>query len=307
MLKTDQISKYFHKEAVLKEITLQCNKGEILGVIGSHHAGKSTLLRILSNVIQPDEGEITYEDTPFSKHLTKSIGFLPEFRMLYQKSKVLPFLKYFASLHGLSKNDAEIEAVRFLDRFNLIQYSQTPIEHLTQSDMQKLELIATFIHNPEIVVLDEPFKGLDFNNQLILKSLLFSMKRMGKTIILSSHNIDLIQQVSDNVFLLSDGKEILYGATEKILDDYSEDCVHLTYQDTDHVTKYFGDLPEVRDFYRENNCTTAYLHEGVSKQAFLAKVNQIILIERYEISKPSLRDIVLKIIPQDHFESSPHE
>jgi ABC-2 type transport system ATP-binding protein len=266
MLEFDQVTKYIRDKIVLNKISAKCRPGEILGIIGPHSSGKSTLLRILAGVLDADSGEILFNKEKLTKKQFNKIGYLPEERALYSKPTVIEIIKYFASLHGLNKHQANIEAIRNLDRFQLIDKSKHHVFQLRKAEVQKLEIITALIHDPDIIILDEPFKGLDINNQLLLKSILLSMQKANKIIVIGSHNIDLMQSIADNIILLNEGEAILSGNASHILDQYREDYITLQIEENDENEAFLLSRTEVVDYYKIDDEIRLFLRKETDKQ-----------------------------------------
>lgn len=297
MLEFDQLSKYIRDKIVLNKVSSKCRPGEILGIMGPHSSGKSTLLRILAGVLEADSGDILYNKEKLGKKLFNKIGYLPEERALYSKPTVIEIIKYFASLHGLNKHKSNVEAIRFLDRFQLIDKSKFRIHQLRKSEIQKVEIILSLIHNPDIIILDEPFKGLDINNQLLLKSILLALQKANKIIVIGSHNIDLMQSIANNIILLNEGEAILSGNASHIIDQYREDYVTLQIDDNDENEAYLLSRPEVVDYFKIDDEIRLFLKKESDKQKFLSELSKEMIIYKFHIAKPSLKDIFQKKIP----------
>ncbi|MEJ2049050.1 MAG: ATP-binding cassette domain-containing protein, partial [Calditrichota bacterium] len=166
----EKITKEFQDREVIRELSMKLKPGKIVGLLGPNGAGKTTTLRMVLNIIQPDYGEILFDDHRINKKIRNKIGYLPEERGLYQKYSVIDVLRYFGRLKGLSARKSQVEAVRLLDRFQMIEYLEEPIGHLSKGTQQRLQFLVCFIHNPDFLILDEPFWGLDPINQEVLRN-----------------------------------------------------------------------------------------------------------------------------------------
>lgn len=291
------ISKQIQDRAVLQEVSYQCKPGEFLGVLGPHASGKSILLKLLAGILPTDTGEIRLNGEVLTNRFQQHIGYLPEERAVYQRATVLQLLVYFGRLRGMTRHEAEVEAIRYLDRFQIIQLSKQPIHRLEKPDQQKIEMIAALIHNPDVILFDEPFKGLDITNQILLQNVLETMKNANKTVIIGSHNMELIESICDSIILLNKGEAILSGNAKHILHKYCDDYISLVLDETENYEDYLLSRPEVTDFFTSNNEVRVILKPSVSKQDFIRKIMKDIIVYKYQISQPSLKDLFLKQIP----------
>jgi ABC-2 type transport system ATP-binding protein len=304
MIKLKNLSKIIQKQVLLSDLNLEFNFGEISCIVGSNFSGKSTLLKILASVEKPSTGQFFFNDEEVTKKIPTRVGYLSQYRKPPGKAKVLDYLKYVGILHGLTSHQSEIEAIRFLDRFDLIEFTKKKIEYLKPADLQKISLIATFIHNPEIVLLDSPFLGLDLNNQIILRQILRTMQKLNRMIIIATHNPDIAETLADNIVLLEKGKTLLAGNKYDMIDSFQGDYVRVSYKDDSNVTKYLGDMPEVLKFSRFGNTTTIHLNKDAKKQDFLTRLSQIVSIEKYEVGSANLKDIILNKINKPFLEEN---
>lgn len=301
MFSFENISLTFKEKSVLSDISFSCKAGEVLGILGPHSSGKSALLKILAGLIEADSGSITYNDKKVKSSFRNRVGYLPEERGLYQQTSVLELLIYFGTLRGMDKHKAEVEAIRFLDRFQLVQKSKERIYRLERAELQKVEIIAALIHNPDIIIFDEPFKGLDINNQSILMTILKSLVQANKIVIMGTHNMELAEQLCDNILLLNHGESILSGNSKHILQQYCDDYITLVIDEEEEYEDYLLNRPEVSDYYSSNNELRVFLKADASKQDFLRAISKDLLIYKYEVAQASLKDLFLKKIPMQEY------
>ncbi|XRO74686.1 ABC transporter ATP-binding protein [Methanocaldococcus sp. 28A] len=201
------LTKYFGDKKVLDKISFEVYEGEIFGLLGHNGAGKTTTLRILSGIIEEYAGYV---------EVNGKIGYLPEERGLYRDEKVVDVLKFFGELAGMNKDEITKSIDYWLDKLNISHYKNSKIKELSKGNQQKVQFIVSVIHNPDIVILDEPFSGLDVVNVKLLRNIIFELKNEGKTVVLSTHQLDKIERMCDRVLILKKGKTIHYGKIENI-------------------------------------------------------------------------------------------
>jgi ABC-2 type transport system ATP-binding protein len=216
MLEVQNISKSFYKKIALDDVSLKINQGEIFGMLGPNGAGKTTLIRIINRIIEPDKGYIRFKgDLMTHKHLA-DIGYLPEERGLYKSMTVESHALFLGQLRGLSKADVKIKLNYWLEKFNIQNWRDKRIEELSKGMAQKVQFICTVLHEPSLLILDEPFSGFDPINVELIKQELIEMKSKGKTIILSSHNMESVEAICDRVALIHESKKIIDGKISEL-------------------------------------------------------------------------------------------
>ncbi len=225
-IEVNHISKSFGPQKVLNQVSFDVKPGEIFGLLGPNGAGKTTCIRIVLDIFKPDSGSIKIFNSSMSEEKKNLIGYLPEERGLYPKSNVLNTLLYFAQLKGKSKNDSLEISNYWLERLNLSNYKHFHLEELSKGNQQKVQFIAAIQHNPEILILDEPFSGFDPLNQTIFTEIINELKEE-KLIILSTHLMDLAEKLCDDFLLINNGKEVLKGDLEKILNSYEKNIFEI--------------------------------------------------------------------------------
>ena len=211
MLEIQKISKNFHRKIALEDVSMSINQGEIFGLLGPNGAGKTTLIRIINKIVKQDKGSVRFMgDMMTHKHLSE-IGYLPEERGLYKSMTVEDHAVFLGRLRGLSKADVKIKLNYWLEKFNIQNWRDKRIEELSKGMQQKVQFICTVLHEPRLLILDEPFSGFDPINVELIKRELIEMKTQGKTIILSSHNMESVEAICDRVALIHESKKIIEG------------------------------------------------------------------------------------------------
>lgn len=295
-LEVKNITKSFGETNVLKGISFSVESGKALGLLGRNGAGKTTTIRILMDVFHANSGEITLDGKPFEPRKVQ-IGYLPEERGLYPKRKVLEQMIYLAMLRGVSRKTASANAKRWLERLEVSQYQDRLLETLSKGNQQKVQLASTLVCDPEIVILDEPFSGLDPVNSQILQEVVQEMIRDGKIVIFSSHQMSYVEEFCEDIVIINHGEVVLSGHLDTIKRDFGKDQLVLSALDlspeefTDQLQSRLSDIVQITGQTKED--VIVHLNEGVSRRELLAKLSQMedISIEHFETYKPSLNDI----------------
>nr|AAU83387.1 ABC-type uncharacterized transport system ATPase component [uncultured archaeon GZfos27G5] len=287
ILDVKNLTKSFDAKIVLNDLSFDLEKGEIFGLLGPNGAGKTTIIRIILDIIRADHGEIKIFGEEFDESLKERIGYLPEERGLYQKITVLECLRYFAELKNVKKSEDKIDF--WLDKVGLHDYKKKKIEGLSKGMQQKIQLVAAFIHNPELSILDEPFSGLDPINTKLAKDILLDLKREGKTIILSTHQMDQVERTCDRILMVNRGKRVLYGSLDEIKSHYKESL----------VVEYEGDLRRVEGVKKIDDYgkyAELSLEEDTNQQEVLKRLIEIVGVRRFEMKAPSLNEIFIEVV-----------
>jgi ABC-2 type transport system ATP-binding protein len=248
-IRLQNVTKRFDTKVAVDNLSLEVNPGVIYGIIGPNGAGKTTTIRMILNILLPDEGEI---EVLGEKNVTKvlnRIGYLPEERGLYQKMKVGHFLQFLGEIKGMSPKHARRKAREWLERLEIGTWENKKLEELSKGMQQKVQFIGTIIHDPEIVILDEPFSGLDPVNMDILKELILEMKKNNKTVLYSTHVMDQAEKLSDFLCMIHNGRLVLNGELQKIKQEYGKNKITVELKNGDHVPwDQFDYIEKVSDF-----------------------------------------------------------
>lgn len=219
MLEINQISKSFYRNVALDDVSLRINKGEIYGLLGPNGAGKTTLIRIINRIIEPDKGHIRFNGDLMSEKQLSEIGYLPEERGLYRSMTVEDQALFLGRLRGLSKKDVQLKLNYWLEKFEIASWRNKRIEELSKGMAQKVQFICTVLHEPKVLILDEPFSGFDPINVELIKQELIEMKAKGKTIILSTHNMRSVEEICDRAALIHASKKVAEGSISDLQED----------------------------------------------------------------------------------------
>ncbi|HRS52991.1 MAG TPA: ATP-binding cassette domain-containing protein [Candidatus Marinimicrobia bacterium] len=290
MLQLKQVKKVFNKTVAVDNLDLSIPTGSIFGLLGPNGAGKTTTIRMIMNIIQPDEGEILYNGNHLERSDLLKVGYLPEERGLYQKMKLKETVVYLARLKGLSLAEANQCVDEYLRRFDLSVYSHRRIQELSKGNQQKVQFIVSVIHKPELLILDEPFAGLDPVNQLLLKEIIAELQGRGATVIFSTHQMEQVEKLCDRICLINKGKPILNGDLRQIKKEYGQPMLLIDY---DGKADTLADL-NLPDMQITNNRLTCRLTGNLNE--LLLSVTQRVQVTRFELQEPSLEQIFIELV-----------
>jgi ABC-2 type transport system ATP-binding protein len=293
MLKIKNLRKEYDNVVAVDGVSLEVKRGELFGLLGPNGAGKTTTIRTVLNIIQPDSGEITFNGKPFTKEMWNSIGYLPEERGLYRKSKIINTIVYFASLKGISAKQAKPLAYYWLERFGLKNEGHRKIEELSKGNQQKVQLILSILHRPELLILDEPFTGLDPVNQILLKDILLELRQQNTAIVFSTHQMEQVEKMCDNICLINKGKPVLSGELYEIKKRYGTNSIHLEYEGDGEFLKNFSFIRRA-DVYQ--NYAELELTDISKSSELLASLNGKLSLRKFEIVEPSLNSIFINVV-----------
>ena len=293
MLIVNKLVKRFNTTPAVDNISFTVRPGKIFGLLGPNGAGKTTTIRTILNIIKPTSGEIIFNGNPITYEYYNMIGYLPEERGLYKRSRVIDVLVYFASLKNLSNKDAIKSADFWLKKLNIYNYRNKKIEQLSKGNQQKIQLIAAIIHNPSLLILDEPFTGFDPINQQEVKDLILSFVSEGKTIILSTHQMELAEKLCEDILLLNNGKEVSSGNLSDIKKHFGGNNIRLGFTGD---SSFLDHLPEILKHDNYNNYSDIQLRDDVIPSEFLKKMIGKIEVNHFSIVEPSLNKIFIDLI-----------
>lgn len=295
MIELQNVSKNFAGVQAVEDVSFQAEKGEIFGLIGPNGAGKSTTIRMIMNILAPDTGRILFDGHPICENDKNRIGYLPEERGLYKKVKVNEVLRYLGSLKSDDKALIQKNIDYWLDRFDLGDWKEKPVETLSKGMSQKVQFIAAVAHDPEIIFFDEPFSGLDPVSSDLLKDSILYLGSQGKTILFSTHIMDHAEKICRRLFLINKGRELLSGSMETIRSTYSGNAVTLQF---DGDGSFLRELPMVERSIDYPRYSEVELKTGHTPDDLLAALAGRISIQRFEVQVPSLHNIFIKLVTQ---------
>ncbi|MFZ4620206.1 MAG: ABC transporter ATP-binding protein [Bacteroidota bacterium] len=293
MLKAEHLRKQYSTVVAVDDVSLQVQRGEIFGLIGPNGAGKSSTIRMLLNITRPDSGTITYDGVSFNDAVRNKIGYLPEERGLYKKNGLLDTIIYFSTLRGVSKQEAKKKGMQWLERFNLEAYAKRKVEELSKGNQQKAQFITTILHDPDLVILDEPFSGLDPVNQIVMKDIFAELKQQGKAIIFSTHQMETAEKLCDELCLINRGRIVLEGSVSEAKQRYGSNSLHLEF---DGDGKFLSSLPFVSKATIYENYAELTLNGKVTSNEILTALMPKFELRKFEFVEPSLNSIFLDVI-----------
>jgi ABC-2 type transport system ATP-binding protein len=294
-----QVTKTFGQVTAVKDLDLIVPAGTIYGFIGPNGSGKTTTIRMIMNIFFPDKGTIHIRGRKHENSRLERVGYLPEDRGLYKKMKVFDVLKFIGDLKNTRDIRSEIEY--WLKKLNLYDRADKKVETLSKGMTQKLQFIATVIDRPEIIILDEPFSGLDPVNAEILKEALLELQRKGTTVIFSTHDMNMAEKMCDYIFMIHKGKKVLDGTLQSIQDVYGSDTVRLQ---TEAGINALVDIPGIEKVNDYGQVQELRLAQGIDSQQVLANAMRRSRVLKFEVTRPSLHDIFIRIAAPDRKEEN---
>ena len=283
--------KDFDGKRAVDQISFTARKGEILGLLGPNGAGKTTTIRMIMNIIAPDQGTIEILGRPFSEKMKENIGYLPEERGLYRKMKVMDILVFLGELKGLKANMIRERSRLLLQKFDLDHYEQKKVEELSKGMAQKLQIIATILHEPELLILDEPFSGLDPLNIELVTRILLEKKKEGVSIILSTHLMEYAEKIVDSVVMISQGRKVLDGKLTEIKAQYGRKFIHIEYEGDVTFMSGLDYVKGYKDYGREMEIE---LIDLADKNRLLKELSARISLNAFQLTEPSLQHIFIR-------------
>ncbi|MCP0886054.1 ABC transporter ATP-binding protein [Ligilactobacillus sp. WILCCON 0076] len=288
MLTINNLTKTFDQVVAVNDVNLQVKSGEILGLIGQNGAGKTTTFRMILNFLTPDSGQITWKNKSLKKVNYDQIGYLPEERGLYPKMKVGEQLTYFAKLHGMKTAEIKQQIPKWMERFQVKGKLTDKVKDLSKGNQQKIQLIATLIHMPKLLILDEPFSGLDPVNADLLRAGILMLRNAGSAIIYSSHNMDYVEKISDNLIMLHNGNVVLSGDITDIRESFGRTKLFLESKLTSEQLANFPGVKIVKQHKKEFELTLS--NPDIGKKIFAVATEKGYIPEFRQVP-PSLEEI----------------
>ncbi|MFO7768390.1 MAG: ATP-binding cassette domain-containing protein [bacterium] len=291
-LTVDSAVKDFGRVRAVDRVSLEAGGGEVFALLGPNGAGKTTLIRMIMDITRPDSGAVRFDGRPIGEDIKHRIGYLPEERGLYLKQKVAEVVAHFGRLHGLGRSEARERTREWLHRVDLGAWGEKNVEDLSKGMQQKAQLALTLLHDPDLVILDEPFSGLDPVNTRMVKDFILEMKQQGKTVVLSTHQMAQVEAVADRVFMISRGHRVLYGTLKEIKQEHSDNAV---------LVNPGVDASGVEGVVKvgeraEGELSKVWLEEGVEPRTFLNRLlERRAPVEHYELAETPLEEIFVKM------------
>jgi ABC-2 type transport system ATP-binding protein len=293
MLEIRDLRKNFGNTTALDGVTFSVKQGEIFGLLGPNGAGKTTTIRISLGIIEADSGVVQFNGEPLTEKFKEKLAYLPEERGLYRKSRVLDVLIYFAGLRGLSAFEARKRAMEWLKRFELDRYANHKVEELSKGMQQKVQFISCLLHEPQLLILDEPFSGLDPVNQMVIKDTMREMKASGKTIVFSTHQMEQAEKLCDRICLIDRGRVVLYGELPEIKKKYGTNSIHIEFDGESSKLTNIRGAAKV-DLYE--NYAEIKTDGQVSSSDILKQVVDLVDVRKFSAEEASLNSIFIQVV-----------
>ena len=290
ILAVRNIRKTFGDVRAVDGVSFQVRKGAITGLLGRNGAGKTTTIRMITGIFMPDEGEIEWLAGESGVAFRDRIGYLPEERGLYKQMKLVELLLFLAEIKGKRAAEARPRVDYWLERFELTDKRAAKVEELSKGNQQKVQLIATLLPDPDLIILDEPQSGLDPVNMVVVRNLLRDLRQEGKTILLSTHMMGEAERMADEIVLIHRGKVVLEGSLDEVRSSGGRNTLHI---DFDGDGSFLETLPGVRRASVVNNAAELSLDEGADPQKILEASMPRVRIRRFEVASPSLEEIFI--------------
>lgn len=293
LLSVKEIVKAFGPTRAVDGISFDVSRGEIFGLLGPNGAGKTTTIRMLMGITAPDEGVIDYRFHVQGSSVHKRVGYLPEDRGLWGSTKVLETITYCGELKGMGRGEARKAGMEWLERLDLGKHAGKKVEELSKGMQQKVQFIVSILHKPELVVLDEMFDGLDPVNQDLFKEIARELAAGGMTVLLSSHRMNMVEELCDRIFLVDKGKKVLYGNLSQIKDQFGEEKVFVNFAGD---PAFFSQHRDVRDLVLRSGKAEFYLSSRITPDQFIRQIPESLQIREISVVKPPLHDIFVRTV-----------
>lgn len=300
LIECKNVCKNFGTKVALDNVSLDVPEGKIYGLLGPNGAGKTTMIRIINRITIPNSGEVLFNGRPITQRDVEKIGYLPEERGLYRKMEVGDQAMYLAQLKGMSEKDARTELKKWFVKFGIQDWWKKKVEELSKGMAQKVQFITTVVHKPSLMILDEPFSGFDPVNAELIRKEILDLKEQGATIILSTHNMESVEELCDNIALINKSHLVLSGGVDEIRRQYGNNHVELIYSGENVLAPVEGLFSVISDA-DDNGRHTAVLsldHEGLGNEVLTAVIGQGLLVNSFKELLPRMNDIFIKLVTE---------
>lgn len=289
----DKLVKGDDEKSILDNISFKAARGKVFGLLGPAGSGKTTLLRIIIGIVNQDGGTVTFDGTPLNGKIRDKIGYLPEKRGIFQRQVLIDVLTYFGRLKNLSPKKSQIEAIRLLDRFNMIDSMEKPVHALSREIQERVQILVSILHDPEILILDEPFQDIHPLNQDVVRKLIYQFREEEKTIILSTHQFNEAEKLCDDILFINKGRIVLKGNLDTLRQKFQS---HLILVEAEDNIGSLKGIKGVKKFFTEKQSARLFVDYKLSPQEVLAQIISTVNVSRIEIARPNLDDIFFDVI-----------
>ena len=295
----DHVSKQFGPIVALDDVSFRVEPGRIFGLLGANGAGKTTCMRIVLDILRPDSGSVTWQGTANTRLPRRTWGYLPEERGLYLRMRVMDVLRYFASLYGVSRADATREVEDWLERFRIPEYRDRKVEELSKGNQQKIQFIAAILHDPEVLIMDEPFSGLDPVNSQLLKEAFLEMRDRGKTLIFSTHQMETVEELCEAIAIIDRGRVVVSGSVRDVRRAMGRQVVRLATDGVGNGVAWLSGLDGVKVTADRQDYVELAVPAGTDPERILrAALDRGERVTRFEIGEPSLEEVFIEHVGQ---------
>lgn len=296
-LQIEHVTKRFGDFTAVNDLSLTVGEGAMYGFLGANGAGKTTTFRMILGLLTPNEGRITWNGKPISYATSPHIGYLPEERGLYPKMKVEEQLLFLAELRGMKRSDAKREIGGWLDRFEVPQYLNKKVEELSKGNQQKIQVITALLHKPKLIILDEPFSGLDPVNVEMLKKAILDIRNSGATIVFSSHRMDHVEELCEQFSIIDQGKQIVSGTLKEVKRSFGKQNVRIR---SDYKLDALAGLPGVNSVKPTVEGAVYQVDSDETAELLLTEALKAGPVRQFEIEEPTLQDIFIAKVGKEH-------
>ena len=300
LIQCKNVCKSFGEKVALNNVSVDIPKGKIFGLLGPIGAGKTTLIRIINRITIPNSGSVIFDGRSITQEDVEKIGYLPEERGLYRKMKVGEQAMYLAQLKGMSAKDASAELKKWFVKFGIESWWNKKVEELSKGMAQKLQFITTVVHKPSLLILDEPFSGFDPVNAQVIREEILRLKDEGATIILSTHNMESVEELCDNIALINKSKVVIMGGVDEIRHKYGNNNVEVIYTAEAALedTKAFRVMSDIDDSGR-HTAVLSLADSATPNDALQALLNQKVMVNSFKELVPRMNDIFIKLVKEE--------
>jgi len=286
------VTKAYDTKIAVSHLDLSIEAGQMFGLLGPNGAGKTSSIRMMMGITIPDSGQIKLFDQPFERKSLERVGYLPEERGLYKKMKVLDQLIFFGELHGLAAGEARKRSIAWAERMEIAESLGKKTEELSKGMQQKIQFISCLLHDPGLIIMDEPFSGLDPVNATLLERTLLELKDQGKAILFSTHRMDQVEKLCDSICLVNQGRAVLEGRVREIKASYGRNRVIIEFEGSSS----FLNSPEIAEASNFSGHVDIRLRDGANAQKLLQEAASVATIYRFELVEPSLEEIFIQTV-----------
>ncbi|MBL7977201.1 MAG: ATP-binding cassette domain-containing protein [Bacteroidetes Order II. Incertae sedis bacterium] len=300
VLQIEGVTKRYDRTLAVNDVSFSVASGRLFGLLGPNGAGKTTSIRMITYITTPDEGRVLFQGKPVGTWSQERMGYMPEERGLYKKMKIGEQLIFMAELKGLSRSEARKHVQYWLERFGAADWANKKTEELSKGMQQKVQFISTIAHNPDLIILDEPFSGLDPVNAELLREVILELKSAGKTILFASHRMEQVEQMCDDICLIAHGKAVLTGSLRDVKRSFGRNTVEVEFEGSDEwIAQTGAHLGISVKAHTRNRAELVITQEAQAQEILQMAIGAGVAIVRFELMEPSLNEIFIRTVASD--------